>query len=150
MEIKLSNTLFVYNLMLEILAEMVKKSWLIAKKDYDMFSINSGTLANLLSVDGDYRYDVINTEDTDEKLYLENRSEWNGNIRGNISMFTTGTESYNEHTLQTGAYPHAYPQIFVIDEGIEYGGSDSKQIMFFIDSDSTCTELKYSIYADGE
>lgn len=137
-------------LTLKILGGMIEKKWSIVKKDYDMFSINSGTLARLMSVDEDYRYDVINSEDTDEKLYLANRSEWNGNVSGDISLFATGTEQYNEHILQAGAYPHAYPQIFVIDEGTQYNGSDTKQIMFFLDSDETGTELKYSIYEDGE
>lgn len=138
------------DLLLEILGGLVKKRWLIAKKDYDMFSINSGTLTRLMSVDDDYRYDVINAEDTDQKLYLANRSEWDGDVNGSISLFTTGTESYNEHILQTGAYPHAYPQIFVIDEGTEYNGSDSKQIMFFLDHDSEKVCLMYSIYGLDE
>lgn len=138
------------DLTLEILGGLVKKKWLIAKKDYDMFSINSGTLASLMSVDDDYRYDVITADDTDEKLYLANRGEWNGDISGDISLFATGTESYNEHTLLTGVYPHAYPQIFVLDEGTQYNGSDSMQIMFFLDSDAAGINLKYSIYANGE
>lgn len=65
------------DLVLEILGGLVKKRWLIANKDYDMFSVNGGSLSRLMAVDEDYRYDVITPEDTDQKLYLKNRGEWN-------------------------------------------------------------------------
>ncbi len=141
------NVTLTADLLLEILGGLVKKRWLIANKKYDMFSINSGTLSKLMSVDGDYRYDVITENDTDEKLYLENRGEWNGG--GDIALFSTGTDTYNENTLMTGAYPHAYPQIFTIDGGDEYNGADSKQIMIFLDSDASGINLKYTIYENG-
>jgi hypothetical protein len=137
------------DLVLSILGGMVEKRWFIAKKKYEMFRINSGTMASILSVDDDYRYDTINPNDTDKKLYLDNRSDWNGKMNSDFSLMSSGAENYNEHILQTGAYPYAYPQIFVVDEGLGYDYSEATQIMFFLDSDETGTGLKYSIYKDG-
>lgn len=139
-------------LALSILNGLIKKKWLLANKSYDLFSINGGTLASLMAVNEDYRYDIITPEDTDEMLYLENRSGWNG-AADSVSLMATGTERYNEHTLQTGAYPYAYPQIFTIDAGTQYNGSDTKQILIFLDKNENSaeheTELKYSIYNGG-
>ena len=143
------NVTLTADLLLEVLGGMVTKRWLIAQETYNMFSYNSGSLARLMSVNEDYRYDVITEEDTDEKLYLENRGGWDE--WGDISLFTTGTESYNEVILQTGAYPYAYPQIFMLYEGDEYDytGATSEQLLLFLDSDSEKVCLMYSIYQDS-
>jgi len=143
------NVTLTADLLLEILGGMVKKRWLIAQETYNMFSYNSGSMARLMSVNEDYRYDVITEEDMDQKLYLENRSGWNE--WGDVSLFTTGTDSYNEVILQTGAYPYAYPQIFMLYEGDEYDytGRTSEQILLFLDQDSEKVCLMYSIYQDS-
>ena len=143
------NVTLTADLLLEVLGGMVKKRWLIAQKSYNMFSYDSRSMARLMSVNEDYRYDVITEEDTDQKLYLENRSGWNE--WGDVSLFTTGTDSYNEVILQTGAYPYAYPQIFMLYEGDEYDytGRTSEQILLFLDQDSEKVCLMYSIYQDS-
>ena len=137
------------DLTLSILGGLVEKKWLIAKETYDMFSYNSGTVARLMSVNDDYRYDAITDEDTDQKLYLQNRGGWNEN--GGISLLSTGTETYNEVVLQTGAYPYAYPQIFELYSGDEYDytGATAQQLLLFLDADSEKVCLMYSIYQDS-
>lgn len=133
---------------LKILGGLISKNWDIARKKYDMFSINGGSLARLMSVDEDYRYDVITPEDTDPKLYLANRGGWNENA--GIALLATGTDRYNETKLLQGVYPYAYPQIFTISEGTDpYTGADSVQLLLFLDSDGSGIFLKYSLYENG-
>jgi uncharacterized repeat protein (TIGR02543 family) len=130
-------------LVLGLIGDKIKKKWLIAKKKYDMFNINGSSYASLMS-DGDYRYDMITEDDVDEKLYLNNRSYGFGETNG-ISLADVSVDRYNEHVMETGAYPSAYPLIETISEGTAQDGSDTSMIMLFLDADETGTTLNYSI-----
>ncbi len=136
------------DLTLSILNGMVTKKWAISKKEYNMFSINGGSLRRLMRTNGDYRYDVITDEDMSENPYPAERSGWGESRR---LLFSTGAEAYHEVSLQSGVYPHAYPQIFMLREGDEddYTGATSEQLLLFLDRDSEKVCLMYSIYQDS-
>ena len=136
------------NLVLDILGGVVKKKWDIVEKKYNMFNINGTERALLMSQD-DYRYDIITPEDTDERLYLANKSDWMGDLNENILLTSSGSEKYDEQDLLNGVYPYAYPQIVTIKEGHRVSGTESIEMLVFLDADEDGTSLKYSIYENG-
>ncbi len=123
------------NLVLDILGGLVQKNWEIAKKKFDMFA--TGSLASLLDTGEDYRYDVITPEDTDKKLYLANRGDWDPAVA--VTLADDGR--HRERELQAGAYPYAAPRILDLGAG--------QHLMLFLNSDERGTQLNYSLYQDG-
>lgn len=137
------------NLVLDILGGVVKKKWDIVEKKYNMFNINGTEKRALLADGSDYRYDVVTEEDTDPRLYLENRTQWNEAPVSTLRRAATGAQPYTEHVLQGGVYPYAYPQIITISQGYRVDGTESTQLLTFLDSEEDGITLKYSIYEDG-
>lgn len=137
------------NLVLDILGGVVKKKWDIVEKKYNMFNINGTEKRALLTDGSDYRYDVVTEEDTDPQLYLENRTQWNESPVSTLRRAAATTQSYTEHVLQGGVYPYAYPQIITISQGYRVEGTESTQLLTFLDGEEDGVTLKYSIYENG-
>ena len=160
-KVKLSGTLT-----LELIGGLVEKKWLLGEYEHDLFSYNDGGLARkskdiqLFNDGTDFRYETVSASDVADRTYLDNQSEWNGQVNsvsdgmGLLSytkLRSVGTEALNEHTLQENVYPNAYPLI----DTISSDGFNSEQIMVWLGDDGTQdkynkSQLMYSVYSNGK
>ena len=126
-------------LTLDAIGGLVHKTWVLADHTWDLFSYS-----NALALDGDsdYRYDSVSLSETMDRDYLNRRGGWKGS-----SPLTNSPGWGNEHTLESGVYPYAYPLITDIGE--------ETQLMVFLDTDGThehvqnSTRLYYTVYENG-
>ena len=132
------------DLALDLLGGLMHKSWTLADKTWDLFNYSNSVA---LSGIDDYRYDSIKAGETMERDYLNNRSGWSG-----APNLTGSTGWSDEHTLENGVYPYAYPLILDIGENAD-GKTD--QLMVFMDTDASqkhiqnSTRLYYTVYTNG-